>query len=160
LSRKGAKIDTRGRKLRSTGTKVRSHVARSPESNAEQQEKLGYSHELEKKLQAREHELAEARWHLSEALEQQTAVSDILRLISNSRNTVRRVLESVAERAAHICRAQFVDILLVEDNELRDAAWFGQIRRTLSIPLDRTTVGGAFRLRHATRSRRRSAECR
>src|SRR5215467_9591929 len=76
LSRKGAKIDTRGRKLRSTGTKVRSHVACSPESNAEQQEKLGYSHELEKKLQAPEHELAEARWHLSEALEQQTAVSD------------------------------------------------------------------------------------
>src|SRR5262249_36865105 len=27
-------------------------------------------------------------------------------------------------------------------NELRDAAWFGQIRRTLSLPLDRTTVGG------------------
>jgi signal transduction histidine kinase len=77
-----------------------------------------------------------------EALEQKTAVSEILRLISNSPNTVRPVLESVAERAAHICQAQFVDIFLVENDELRDAAWVGQIRRTLSMPLDRTTVGG------------------
>jgi hypothetical protein len=76
LSRKGAKSRTAGRKLRSTGTKVKSHVARSPESNAKQQEKLGYSHELEKKLQTREHELAAARKHLAEALEQQTAISE------------------------------------------------------------------------------------
>src|SRR5262245_40472805 len=112
--------------------KARAHVSDEPNSPIE----------LKKQLEARTRELAEARGHLSEALEQQTAVSDILRLISNSRNTVRRVLESVAERAAHICEAQFVDICLVEDNELRDAAWFGQIRRTLSFPLDRTTAGG------------------
>src|SRR5262245_4044818 len=112
--------------------KARAHVSDEPNSPIE----------LKKQLEARTRELAEARGHLSEALEQQTAVSDILRLISNSRNTVRPVLESVAERAAHICQAQFVDIFLVENNELRDAAWFGQIRRTLSIPLDRTTVGG------------------
>src|SRR5262245_19850109 len=112
--------------------KARAHVSDEPNSPIE----------LKKQLEARTRELAEARGHLSEALEQQTAVSDILRLISNSRNTVRRVLESVAERAAHICQAQFVDIFLVEDNELRDAAWFGQIRRTLSLPLDRTTAGG------------------
>src|SRR5262249_36777036 len=132
LSRKGAKSDTRGRKLRSTGTKARARVSNGPNSLIE----------LKKQLEARTRELAEARGHLSEALEQQTGVSDILRLISNSRSTVRRVLESVAERAAHICQAQFVDIFLVEDNELRDAAWFGQIRRTLSLPLDRTTAGG------------------
>src|SRR5262245_31852678 len=112
--------------------KARAHVSDEPNSPIE----------LKKQLEARTRELAEARGHLSEALEQQTAVSDILRLISNSRNTVRRVLESVAERAAHICQAQFVDIFLVEDNELRDAGWFGQIRRTLSLPLDRTTAGG------------------
>ena len=149
LSLKGANSPVRGRKLRSTGTKARAHVSKGPNSLIE----------LKKQLEARTRELAEARGHLSEALEQQTGVSDILRLISNSRSTVRRVLESVAERAAHICQAQFVDILLVEDNELRDAAWFGQIRRTLSLPLDRTTAG-TFRLRHATRSRRRYAECR
>jgi hypothetical protein len=132
LSLKGANSPTRGRKPRSTGTKARAHVSDGPNSLIE----------LKKQLEARTRELAEARGQLSEALEQETAVSDILRLISNSQNTVRRVLESVAERAAHICEAQFVDILLVEDNELRDAAWFGQIRRTLSFPLDRTTVGG------------------
>jgi GAF domain-containing protein len=132
LSLKGAKSPTRGRKLRSSGTKARAYVSDEPNSPIE----------LKKQLEARTRELAEARGHLSEALEQQTAVSDILRLISNSRNTVRGVLESVAERAAHICQAQFVDICLVENNELRDAAWFGQIRRTLLFPLDRTTAGG------------------
>jgi two-component system, NtrC family, sensor kinase len=89
-----------------------------------------------------ETEIARLIRERDEALEQKTAVSEILRLISNSPNTVRPVLESVAERAAHICQAQFVDIFLVENNELRDAAWVGQIRRTLSMPLDRTTVGG------------------
>jgi signal transduction histidine kinase len=118
LARKGAKSRTRTTGLRSKTTKARTHVSRTRKPRAD----------LKK-------ELAEAR-------EQQAAISDILRVISNSPNTVRPVLESVAERAAHICQAQFVDIFLVENNELRDAAWFGQIRRTLSLPLDRTTAGG------------------
>jgi GAF domain-containing protein len=77
-----------------------------------------------------------------EALEQKTALSEVLSLISNSPSTVRAVLESVAEHAARICQAQFVDIFLVENNELLDVAWFGELKRTLTIPLGRSTVGG------------------
>jgi two-component system, NtrC family, sensor kinase len=77
-----------------------------------------------------------------EALEQKTALSEVLSLIANSPSTVRAVLESVAEHAARICQAQFVDIFLVENNELRDVAWFGELKRTLTIPLGRSTVGG------------------
>ena len=77
-----------------------------------------------------------------EALEQKTALSEVLRLISNSPSTVRAVLETVAEHAARICEAQFVDIFLVENNELRNVAWFGELKRTLTIPLGRSTVGG------------------
>ena len=77
-----------------------------------------------------------------EALEQKTALTEVLSLISNSPSTVRAVLESVAEHAARICQTQFVDIFLVENNELRDVAWFGELKRTLTIPLGRSTVGG------------------
>ena len=91
---------------------------------------------------AQETEVARLTRERDEALEQKTALSEVLRLISNSPSTVRGVLESVAEHAARICQAQFVDILLVENSELRNVAWFGELKRTLSIPLERSTVGG------------------
>ena len=71
-----------------------------------------------------------------------SAMSEILRLISNSPTDIGTVLQSVAEQAAHICQAQFVDIFLVENDEPRDVAWFGELKRTLAFPLDRYTVAG------------------
>src|SRR5262249_28511452 len=63
LARKGAKSPTR---LRSTGTKARARVSNGPNSLIE----------LKKQLEARTRELAEARGHLSEALERQAATSE------------------------------------------------------------------------------------
>ncbi|HEY2245768.1 MAG: GAF domain-containing protein [Xanthobacteraceae bacterium] len=92
--------------------------------------------DLEKKVEQRTHEL-------SESLEQQTAISEILRVISNSPDDVQPVLNSVAEHAAHICKAQVVDIILLEGNILRSAAVFGEMRRDIGeVPLDRSTVMG------------------
>src|SRR6516165_2350540 len=71
-----------------------------------------------------------------------SAMREILRLISNSAGNVGTVLKSVAEQAAHICQAQFVDIFLVENDNLRDVAWFGELTHTLVFPLDRSTVPG------------------
>ena len=71
-----------------------------------------------------------------------SAMGEILRLISNSPSDLGTVLQSVAEQAAHICQAQFVDIFLVENDNLRDVAWFGELKRTLAFPLDRFTVAG------------------
>ena len=45
---------------------------------------------------------------LTESLEQQTAISDILAVISSSPSDVTPVFQSVAEHAARICEAQFV----------------------------------------------------
>jgi hypothetical protein len=55
------------------------HFDPTQESQAASEEKLkAYACELEQKLEARTRELAEARAHLTEALEQQTAtVKDI-----------------------------------------------------------------------------------
>jgi signal transduction histidine kinase len=92
--------------------------------------------DLEKKVEQRTHEL-------SESLEQQTAISEILRVISNSPDDVQPVLDSVAEHAARICKAQVVDIILLEGNILRSGAVFGEMRRDIGeVPLDRSTVMG------------------
>jgi hypothetical protein len=52
---------------------------------------------------------------LDEAREQQSAISEILRVISNSLVT-QPVLDTAAKHAARICEAQVVDIILVENN--------------------------------------------
>ncbi len=91
---------------------------------------------LERKVEARTAEL-------QETLEQQTAISEILRVISSSPADVRPVLEAVAERAARICDAKVVDIVLAEGASMRVGASIGSLGRPLdSVPLDRTTVMG------------------
>jgi class 3 adenylate cyclase/putative methionine-R-sulfoxide reductase with GAF domain len=71
-----------------------------------------------------------------------SAMGEILRLISNSPSNVAIVLRAVAEQAAHICQAQNVDIHLIENDNLRVVAWFGELKRTLVFPLDRSSVAG------------------
>src|SRR5262249_18317985 len=56
-----------------------------------------------------ETEIARVIRERDEALEQQAAISDILRVISNSPSDVQPVLDSVAQHAARICEAQIVD---------------------------------------------------
>ncbi len=89
-------------------------------------------------------ELRQRTDDLTESLEQQTAISDILRVISNSPSDVKPVFETVAERAARICEARFVDIVIADDDKMSVAATFGDLGRPLGevIPLDRSTVMG------------------
>ena len=87
-------------------------------------------------------EMARVIRERDEALEQQTAISDILRVISNSPSNVQPVLDSVAEHAARMCEAQIVDIILTENDRLRTAATFGQLGRPPDVPLDRSSVSG------------------
>ena len=89
-------------------------------------------------------ELRQRTDDLSESLEQQTAIGDILRVISHSPSDVQPVLVSVAEHAARICEAQVVDIIIAEDNVLRIGASFGDLERNPGelMPLNRSTVMG------------------
>ena len=93
--------------------------------------------DLEKKVEQRTHEL-------SESLEQQTAISGILRVISNSPDDVQPVLNSVAEHAARICEAQYTEIFIVDGDALRIVAGFGEVGRPVDepFPLDRSTIAG------------------
>jgi signal transduction histidine kinase len=62
-----------------------------------------------------------------EGLEQQTAISEVLRVISSSPADVKPVLDAVAMRAARICEASDTRIYLVEGDAMRHAAGFGDI---------------------------------
>src|SRR5260370_24626241 len=112
LSLKGANSPTRGRKPRSTGTKATAGVSNGPNSLVE----------LKKQLEVRTRELAEARGHLSEVLEQQTAASEVLRVISSSPGELESVFQGVLENATRICGAAFGEIFYYEGGAFRPAA--------------------------------------
>jgi GAF domain-containing protein/CheY-like chemotaxis protein len=87
-------------------------------------------------------ELKQRTNDLAESLEQQTAIGDILRLISNSPSDVQPVLDSVAEHAARICEAQFVDIAVVANGMLEFAASYGDLGKPEPVPIDRSSLTG------------------
>ena len=98
---------------------------------------------LERKVDERTHEL-------TNSLEQQTAISEILRVISNSPTDVQPVLDAVAERAAILCNAPFSRVMLIDGDLLRPVAGHGggahdgsrSVELTAPVPMDRTSFAG------------------
>jgi signal transduction histidine kinase len=80
------------------------------------------------------------------SLEQQKAISEILRVMSGSPGDVKPVLDVVAERAAHLCEAPFARVSLVDGDVLRAVAAYsidGTLQAsTVPIPLKRSTIAG------------------
>jgi signal transduction histidine kinase/putative methionine-R-sulfoxide reductase with GAF domain len=62
---------------------------------------------LEQKVEARTRELAEANRDLTEALEQQTATAEILRVLSGSPTDVQPVFDAIAREAIRLCGASY-----------------------------------------------------
>ena len=81
---------------------------------------------------------------LTEALEQQTATSEILRVIAGSPTDLQPVLDTVAENAARVCAAFDAVLVLVEGQTGRIAAHYGPIASVLgrTFPLTRGSVMG------------------
>jgi GAF domain-containing protein len=108
-------------------------------SVAEQTQTIG---ELRRELEARNRDLAQSlqrekitagelqdcKRQLTEALEQQTATSEVLRVIASSPADIQPVLDIIAQNAAQLCGADDAVIRRVEGDSLRAAAHFGSIR--------------------------------
>ena len=97
-------------------------------------------------LQEKNRALAEAHANVTEALEQQTATADILKVISSSPTNVQPVFEAIAESAARLTHALFGGTFLVADGMLSLAAIHtpddvaDAFRRSYPIPLDANTL--------------------
>jgi two-component system NtrC family sensor kinase len=86
---------------------------------------------------------------LAEALEQQTATADILRVIASSPTELRAVLETVAENAARLCGADNALMVQREGDMTWPVALYGQwpdLQLGLRVPVGSgTPVGRALR---------------
>ncbi|MCZ6563771.1 MAG: GAF domain-containing protein, partial [Deltaproteobacteria bacterium] len=84
------------------------------------------------------------RQELREALEQQTATSEILQVIASSPTNLQPVLDTIAESAARLCKGEDVVIRLVEGGVLRVVAHHGSAPHTpytlMELPINRHTV--------------------
>ena len=87
-------------------------------------------------------ELEDRNRQLIEALEQQTATSEILGVIASSPTDLRPVLETVARNAAHLCEASSAQVFRSDGNVLRLAANYGDLPASEERPVSRGTVTG------------------
>ena len=102
------------------------HLDPTQNSQAASEKRLkAYTCELEQKLEARTRELAEARRHLSEALEQQAATSEVLSVISSSSGELGSIFQAILQRATRICEAKFGSLLLYDAGGFRVVALHG-----------------------------------
>ncbi|MGC2827505.1 MAG: GAF domain-containing protein, partial [Pseudolabrys sp.] len=91
-------------------------------------------------------ELRQRTDDLTESLEQQTATSEVLKVISGSPTDIQPVLDAVGENAARLCEANNAVIFRLEGNLLQQVASYGHIPTTShpieGLPVSRDTVTG------------------
>jgi GAF domain-containing protein len=88
------------------------------------------------------HEQQARNRDLAEALEQQTATSEILRVIASSPTEIQPVLEAVAESATRLCEAHDAHIGRVDGNILRLNAHSSDPSRRRDVPITRGHIAG------------------
>jgi GAF domain-containing protein len=101
-------------------------------------------------LQEKNRALTEAHAQVTEALEQQTATADILRVISSSPTDLGPVMTAVAANAARLCEAEDAHIYRVEGDLLRLTASHGPRPTVEEVPIENSVVIGRVVLERET----------
>jgi signal transduction histidine kinase len=101
---------------------------------------------LERKVEARTREL-------TETLEQQTATSEILRVISSSPTNVQPVFDAIVQSALRLFHGNLIAVLLVNGDRIERPSFVGtgnsQVAQDMyPMPLDRGTLAGRAILDH------------
>jgi GAF domain-containing protein len=118
---------------------VKASADKQMQTNAELRQQLAACMQREGAMAK---ELQDRNRRLTEALEQQTATSEILRVIASSPSDIQPVLELVAENAARLCDATDAAIIRVDGESLKMVAHYGPLAASRNPPFDRTSIPG------------------
>jgi GAF domain-containing protein len=93
---------------------------------------------------SQEAEVARLTDERDEALEQRTAIAEVLKIISTSPTQLQPVLEVVVRSAARFCKADDVTIFELDGQDIRSAAHWGAVPQEIGVrfPCTRGTVVG------------------
>jgi class 3 adenylate cyclase len=109
---------------------------------------------VHKSTTALQEQLERRTLELEEVVQQQSATSEVLRVISRSPTELQSVLGMVGENAARLCDANNAVIFRLEGNALRQVASYGGIPTTShpseGLPVNRDTVTGRAVCDHKT----------
>jgi two-component system, NtrC family, sensor kinase len=143
-------MKTRRRKTTMLKRRKGATAARSRSSSATDLQKR-LDQRTRERDEARKH-LSVAQMHLAESLEQQTATSEVLRVISSSPGELEPVFQAMLENATRICGAKFGILLLFDGSAMRVVAMnnppraFAEMRRDNPvIPLEKSMLGPLVR---------------
>jgi hypothetical protein len=70
----------------------------------------------------RERTASEPQDRVTELIEQQTAISEVLRAIANSPHDLQPIFDAILDSATRLCRADIGSLLLSEESGLRHVA--------------------------------------
>jgi signal transduction histidine kinase len=107
-------------------------------------------------LQEKNHALTKAHAQVSESLEQQTATSEVLKVISRSTFDLQPVLDTLIENATKLCAAVQGNIYRFDGEVLRVGAFHGvspeyrEFWQRVELRPGRGSVGGRVALEHKT----------
>ena len=134
------KKSANNKKTKLSRRKVKTPVPEQAQTIAELRRQLAESLQREN-VTAKE--LRNCKHQLTEALEQQTATSEILKVIASSGTDLQPMLDVVAESAARLCNSQDAQIYRIDGEVMRKVASCGSVPDAIPIGNSRPITRGS-----------------